>query len=115
LAETITFYAEIKGQMIKPVGCQDNAFGCGKATIDRFGSAGYLLFQTEFEPTSRSCGDYTAVVTFTLADGSTLTLDKSGTVCGAGNSFFSTSGHNWGNPIEASATWIVQDGTGQFS
>jgi hypothetical protein len=114
-AETISFYAKVKGQVKKPVGCQDGAFGCGETTIDGFGSAEYLFFLTGFEPTSSSCGDYTAIATFTLADGSTLTLDEAGTVCGPGNSFFSTSGANWGNPIDASGTWVVQDGTRQFS
>lgn len=109
-----SFNAEVKGKVTRPDGCPDGASGCGKATIDGFGSAEYLFFITGFTPISDSCGQYTAVVTFTLSDDSVLTLAESGTVCGPGNSFFSTIGSSWGNPIDGSGSWTVQDGTGQF-
>jgi hypothetical protein len=66
--------------MKKPVGCPDGAFGYGDAVIAGFGTAKYSFFLTSFEPISQSCGDYTATTTFTLTDGSTLTLDDVGTV-----------------------------------
>jgi hypothetical protein len=71
---------------------------------------------TSFEPTSEACGDYTATTTFTLGDGSTLTLDESGVVCGPDHSFLEgplfTS---YGNPRAFSASWEVQGATGQFA
>ncbi|MGH9879518.1 MAG: hypothetical protein ACRD5H_17960 [Nitrososphaerales archaeon] len=109
------FVAEVKGKVTRPDGCPDGATACGKATIEGFGSAQYLFFITGFAPISDSCGEYTAIVTFTLVDDSTLTLDEVGTVCGPGNSFFSTTGSSWGNPIDGSGAWTVQDGTGQFA
>ncbi len=109
------FNAEIKGKVTRPEGCPDGAAGCGNAAIDGFGSGQYLFFITGFTPISDSCGEYTAIVTFTLADDSTLTLAENGTVCGPGNSFFSTTGKSWGNPIDGSGAWIVQDATGQFA
>lgn len=113
------FRAEIEGKQQKSegtaTGCADGAQACGSATIDGYGLAEYRLFLASFQPTSDSCGDYTATATFTLQDDSTLTLDETGTVCGPGKSFYATPPFSWGNPSDASGSWQVQSGAGQFA
>ena len=110
------FTVDIEGKLRRPDGtCPDGAFRCGQGEIDGYGSAEWRFYIASFAPSSESCGDYTAIVTFTLSDGSTLTLDEAGTVCGPGKSFFATPGFSWGNPDEAIGAWEVQSGTGQFS
>ena len=116
-AQTTHFSAKVKGHITKPsAGCPGGADLCGQAAIDGFGSAQYLLFVTSFLPTSEACGDYTATTTFTLGDGSTLTLDESGVVCGPDHSLLKgplfTS---YGNPRAFRATWEVRGATGQFA
>jgi hypothetical protein len=116
-AQTTGFNAKINGHITRPSGgCPEGADLCGQAAIDEFGSAQYLFFVTSFEPTSQACGNYTATTTFTLGDGSTLTLDESGVVCGPDGSLLKgpllTS---YGNPRTFSASWEVQDATGQFA
>ena len=116
-AQTTDFNAKVLGHITRPSGgCPGGADLCGKAAIEGFGSAQYLFFVTSFEPTSEACGDYTATTTFTLGDGSTLTLDESGVVCGPDHSFLKgplfTS---YGNPRAFSASWEVQGATGQFA
>ena len=114
-AQTTTFNAEVKNKIQRPEGCPDGAYLCGDAAIAGFGPAQFRWFLNSFEPVSQSCGDYTATVTFTLADSSTLTLDEAGRDCSPGNSFSSYPLHSYGQPQEASGTWVVQDATGQFA
>jgi len=116
------FNAQVRGHITLPSGCPGGADLCGQAIVAGLGPAEYLFFVGSFDPTtaSRPCGvytplgDYTATTTFTLGDGSTLTLDEAGTVCGPGNSF-PTGGISFGNPRTFSASWEVLDATGQFA
>jgi hypothetical protein len=114
-ARTTTFDASVKNHIQRAVGCPDGAYLCGKATIAGFGSAEWRWFLVSFEQASESCGDYTATVTFTLADGSRLTLDEAGRDCSPGNSFSSYPLHSYGQPQTANGNWVVQQGTGVFA
>jgi hypothetical protein len=73
------------------------------------------------EPLPEACngyiaGAYTALVTFTLQDGSTLTLEETGYVCGPGNSLIAPGGvMSYGNPVDGTGTWGVLDATGRFA
>jgi hypothetical protein len=113
--ETTDFNAAIEGKIQKPDGgCPGGARRCGDAAIDGFGPAEYEFFVTSAHPISDACVAYTGITTFTLEDGSVLTLDEVGTACGPGNSFFNGGGRSWGNPDDVNGTWDVQSGTGQF-
>lgn len=114
-AETTTFDAMVKNQIQRPVGCPDGAYLCGEAVVAGFGPAEFRWFLVSFEPVSASCGDYTAIVTFTLRNGSMLTLDEAGRDCGPGNSFSSYPLHSYGQPQTANGSWVVRDGTGAFT
>ena len=114
-AQTTTFDAKVKNQIQRPVGCPDGAYLCGRADVAGFGPAEFRWFLVSFEPVSQSCGDYTATVTFTLGDGSRLTLDEAGTDCSPGNSFSSYPLHSYGQPQTANGNWVVHDGTGVFA
>ena len=114
--EATAFNAVISDKLRKPEGaCPDGAFRCGQAEIDGFGAAEWKFYVTSFVPSSASCGDYTAMATFTLADDSALVVQESGTVCAPGKSFFATPGFSWGNPDQAIGSWEVQSGSGQFA
>ena len=113
-AQTVPFEARIADQIQRPVGCSDGAYLCGEAVIDGFGAAEFRWYLVSFEPVSQSCGDYTAIVTLTLEDGSTLTLAEAGTDCGPGNSFSAYPPHSYGQPQAAHGEWTVQEGTGAF-
>lgn len=112
------FVAEIEGKQQRsegtPTGCQDGAQACGSGPIEGYGQAEYRFYVDSFAPSSDSCGDYVGTVTFTLGDGSRLTLDEQGTVCGPGRSFYATPRHSWGNPSHAQGRWQVRNGTGRF-
>lgn len=114
-AQTTDFNAEVKDQTQYTAGCPDGASVCGDAVVDGFGPAQYRFFLTSFEPKSESCGDYTATTTFTLQDGSRLTLDEVGVACGTGKSFFKGGERAYGSPRYRSGSWQVQAATGQFA
>ena len=114
-AQTTAVDVSVEDQIQRPVGCPNGAYLCGDADIVGFGSAEFRWYLVSFEPVSQSCGDYTAIVTLTLGDGSTLTLDEAGTDCGPGQSFSSYPAHSYGQPQIADAEWVVQDGTGVFA
>jgi hypothetical protein len=114
-AQTTAFDANVENHIQRPVGCPDGAYLCGDADIAGFGSAEFRWYLVSFDPVSQSCGDYTAIVTLTLGDGSTLTLDEAGTDCGPGQSFSSYPPHSYGQPQTAGGEWVVQDGTGVFA
>ena len=116
-APPTAFNAAVASQAIRPAGpCADGAFRCGTAIIDGIADpARWQFFLATFVPASNACGQYTATVTFTLADGSSLELAEAGLVCGPGNSFFATPGFSWGNPDHASGEWVINGATGQFT
>ena len=116
-AQSTVFDASVRDHLTRPSGaCPAGASLCGQASIEGFGPAQYLFYVLSFAPTSNACGDYTATAIFTLGDGSTLTLDESGTACGAGPTFLKGPLFvAYGNPRTFSATWEVVGGTGQFS
>lgn len=114
-AQATAFDASVTDQIQRSVGCPDGAYLCGDADIDAFGPAAFRWYLVSFEPISQSCGDYTAIVTLTFGDGSTLTLGEAGTDCGPGNSFSSYPPRSYGQPQTAGGTWVVQDGTGVFA
>ena len=114
-AQTTAFDASVRNQILRPAGCPDGAYLCGDTDIGGFGPAEFRWYLVSFEPISKACGDYTAIVTLTLGDGSTLTLDEAGTDCGPGNSFSSYPPHSYGQPQTAGGKWVVQDGTGVFA
>lgn len=116
IVAAIPFSAEVKGPMPKPFGCPGGALGCGTAVVEGFGRATYLFTLTSLQSTSQSCADYTATVTFTVEDGSSLTLNESGTWCGPGKTSPEIlPGGSYGNPLSASGSWQVQSGTGCFA
>jgi hypothetical protein len=108
------FKAEVKGHAPKSVSC-GGANLCANAVIAGFGSAEYSFTTTGFAFISEACGSYAATTTFTLQDGSTLTLNEAGTICGRGISFVKGSLTSFGNPRVISGTWVVQAATGQFA
>jgi hypothetical protein len=112
-AQTTDFSADIKGHTQLPVGCPDGAQLCGDASIDGFGAATYRFFLISIQPTGEPCREYTARASFTLADGSTLTLIEAGVGCGTGKTFLK--GNGYGAPRRATGSWEVQDATGQFA
>jgi hypothetical protein len=112
-AQTTDFKAEVKGHQTRSKGCPDGATFCADAIIQGFGPAQYRFFVSSFEPTSESCADVTGTVTFTLLDGSRLTLDESSEPCGTGQTFFK--GDGYGNPAYQNGSWTVQSATGQFA
>jgi hypothetical protein len=114
-AQTSVFDANVEDQIRRPVGCPDGAYLCGDADIAGFGPAEFRWYLVSFDPISQSCGDYTAIVTLTVGNGSTLTLGETGTDCGPGYSFSSYPPHSYGQPQTADGTWVVQDGTGVFA
>ena len=128
IAATTSFQASVKGPLsglgsnrsatlpFWPA-CSDGSFTCGQASIAGFGSASYSFALDSFAPISSSCGEYHATVLFVLADGSTLTLSESGTVCGPGGSFIGVPapGGSFGNPVEGAGAWVVENGTGEFA
>ena len=116
LSAQMIFTAEVDAKLTRPdTPCPDGAFRCGEALVAGFGVAEWRLFFISFAPVSDSCGQYEAIVTFMLTDGSTITLSETGTVCGPGKSFFATPPFSWGNPDRATGSWEVLDGNGQFS
>jgi hypothetical protein len=111
----VSFAAVVSGPMTKPVGCPSGVFACGDAVVTGYGSGIYGYTFISFERTGPSCGIYTAMVSFSLEDTSTLTLQESGTVCGPGKSFFATPGSSYGNPAYGEGTWSVTSASGQFA
>ena len=114
-AQTADVSAQVKGHQQRPVGCPDSANLCGDTVIDGFGSAQYRFFLTSFELTSESCGHFTGTTTFTLQNGSRLTLSEFGEACGTGHSFFKGGEMSYGNPRYRSGSWVVESATGQFA
>lgn len=115
------FNAKISAHITPHALCQDGVFVCGMATIVGFvNPAEYRLYVTSIAPPSRPCGkltagaDYVATATFTLPDGSKLTMDESGTFCLPGNSF-PTGGISFGNPRTSFGNWTVRTARGEFS
>lgn len=128
ITEITTFHAEVKGPLAYWGGnrsatlpywpaCANGAFVCAKATITGFGNAEYSFVIDAFAPISASCAAYDATVVFTLQDGSILTLNETGTVCGPGGSFHQVPapGGSFGNPVEGIGSWTVEAGSGQFA
>lgn len=115
-AVQVVFEAVVDGPAIKPTGCPEDAFICGTAAITGFGSAAYSFSLGSLQLVSESCGSYDADVTFTLEDGSSLTLGESGIVCGPGKSFFPVPapGGSYGNPAGGNGIWNVITATGRF-
>ena len=124
-AETILFDAQVEGTTPRPEPCPDGAFICGTATIAGIGSGEYRFFLTSLNPVPDACvdpsgshtgGAYTATITFSLGDGSQLTLSEVGVVCGPGLSLTAPGGaRSFGNPVDGSGKWEVKDATGQFA
>ena len=115
------FNAKINAHISPHALCPDGVFVCGIATIAGFVTpAEYRLYVTSIRPPTKSCGkstgsvDYGATATFTLPDGSMLTLDESGLACSPGESF-PTGGISFGNPRTFYGNWTVQSARGEFS
>lgn len=115
------FNAKISAHITPHALCQEGVFVCGMATIVGFvNPAEYRLAVTSIAPPSRPCAnltagaDYVATATFTLPDGSKLTMDESGTFCLPGNSF-PTGGISFGNPRTFFGNWTVRIARGEFS
>ena len=115
---TVAFNAEFKETFgrAKPKPCSH--FLCGVGTVAGYGSATSTFDITDFAPIDNTnCADLEAVRVITLvSDGSTLTLDETGTVCFPGQSFFTHGSEvSFGNPGEIETAWTVDGGTGVFS
>jgi hypothetical protein len=113
---TVAFNAEFKETFGRAKPCSH--FLCGVGTVAGYGSATSTFDVTDFAPIdSTNCADLEAVRVITLvSDGSTLTLDETGTVCFPGQSFFAPGTEvSFGNPAKIETTWTVDGGTGAFS
>ena len=107
------FQAGVSGHTPKPMPCPNGEFFCGTANTN-LGPAVWTFTLTSL--TVSTCDSYTATVTFTLADGSTLLLDENGTACGPGKSNLSNAaGNSYGHPGDAAGNWTVQSADGKFS
>lgn len=131
------FSADVPSQPIEDAGCPEEAMVCADAELSEYGSAKYVFsltkFQREFcgpdlwgpssgedvplESTIYGCGNYTGTATFTLEDGSTLTLDEVGTLTGPKSWAIGLPGRlTWSStPLNGGGTWKVRDATGQFA
>jgi len=122
VASAAAFNVKVQGHVTRAQGtCPDGAGLCGTAHIDGFGDAQYRWCPIASSDPSGSCGpllgwfDYGAIVTFTLYDGSNLTLYEVGTQCTPGKSSPTGSPKSYGNPRFLDAVWQVVSGTGQFA
>lgn len=122
VASAAAFNVKIEGRITKPQGaCADGASLCGTARLEGYGDAEYRAYRYGSGEPSGACGalpgfsDFGALVTFSLADGSTLWLYELGTQCAAGNSLPTGGPKSYGNPIFFTARWQVLFGIGQFS
>jgi hypothetical protein len=121
-AQTV-FRADIAASLPLPAGpCTNGALYCGTATIAGYGEASWSFYPTSLSISQTSCGStYTATTDFSLArDGSTLTLEESGYVCGPGenaNGFFKEGPKAFGHPNYPYGTWNLDTAhsTGQFT
>ena len=102
------FQAHVDGGPHDLKNCQ--VFLCGDATIAGYGDAEYGRTRTSATPISKPCIDYTAVNTFTLSAGSTLTLDEAGTACAQGKNAPNVTG-----AANITGTWTVREATGVFA
>jgi hypothetical protein len=95
--------------------CDPDAFTCGTGTVSGFGSATDQVFFVSFNQVSRSCADVELVRVIRLNQGS-FTLQSDGTMCSGGNSLNAPGDFkSWGNPFRYNGTWVVTDGTGDFT
>src|ERR687898_191018 len=88
---------------------------CGTGTIAGFGDATSLTEVVSFEnfDPETSCADVVLRRTITLADGSSLVLMETGTVCFPGKSSLAPgSAKSFGNPFRIEATFTIVSGTG---
>jgi hypothetical protein len=98
--------------------CPPDVFLCGTGTVSGFGEATETVVLTSFDFESAAatgCSPTTLTRTITLADGSTLVTEETGTVCFPGSSF-GTSGSfvSFGNPASFEGTYRIVSGTGVF-
>lgn len=120
-ADPVDFRAEVDDHTTKATGCPADGVVCGEATIAGYGTGEYVYVLTSVTPLPGACdgsfaGGYTAIVTFTLADSSELTLDEAGHVCGPGESLIAPGGlASYGNPVEGVGAWDVAEATGRFA
>jgi len=124
-AEAILFEARLMANIPRFDACGNGVLICGTASMSFFGDAAYTLTIDTLLPQPLACvapsgtstgGAYTATVTFTLPDGSTLTLSEEGLVCGPGASLAApASWRTYGIPVDGSGRWSVQSATGQFA
>jgi hypothetical protein len=119
---TTVFGAAVAGHLSPGDRCADAADLCAPARVASFGIAHWSLTLLSIAPPTRSCGqltaiaDFLAATRFTLADGSTLTLSETGTVCAPGKSAFTPGSlRSYGNPRSWSAGWTVEAATGRFA
>ena len=90
---------------------------CGTGTITGFGDATSLTEVVSFEnfDPETSCADVVLRRTITLADGSSLVLMETGTVCFPGKSSLAPgTAKSFGNPFRIEATFTIVSGTGVF-
>ena len=121
-ASASAFDVQVRGHLTRSQGfCPSGAMLCGTASIEGYGNAEYGWFLVAASGPSKSCGphsgsfDYTALVKFTLPDGSKLTSREIGTLCSPGNSFPTGGLNSYGNPRFFDAHWQVVSATGQFA
>jgi hypothetical protein len=115
---TVAFNAEFKETFGRAKSRPCSHFLCGVGTVAGYGSATSTFDVTDFAPIDNTnCADLEAVRVITLvSDGSTLTLDETGTVCFPGQSFFTPGSQvSFGNPAQIETAWTVDGGTGVFS
>jgi len=115
---TSTFEATFQhhfGAGVASLPCSTNI--CETGTVAGYGEATNEITITSYKRIDDTdCFNTTATGTITLADGSTLTYDASGTRCTIGNSHEAPGSLvSYGNPWSALGTFTITGGTGVFA
>ncbi len=118
-ASTSTFEATFQhhyGAGVAPPPCPTGDF-CETGTVAGYGDATDRSTITSVTPiVGTECVDFTVTGTITLADGSTLTYEGSGTRCPVGNSHDAPGSQvSYGNPYSITGAFTITGGTGVFA
>jgi hypothetical protein len=116
---TSTFEATFQhhfGAGVAPPPCVSGSF-CETGTVAGYGAATDRTTITSVKPIAGTdCVDFTVTGTITLADGSTLTYQGSGTRCPVGNSHEAPGSIvSYGNPYSITGAYTITGGTGVFA
>jgi hypothetical protein len=104
------------GAGVAPPPCPAGYF-CETGTVAGYGEATDRVRVTDITPVpGTECFDFTTMGTITLADGSTLTYEGTGTRCPIGNSHDAPGAYvSYGNPYNITGAFTITGGTGVFA